>query len=56
MLDSAAGTGSSYECREVLVALARVMPDDAGLQQRYRELASRLPDYDRSEAERALVR
>jgi beta-lactamase regulating signal transducer with metallopeptidase domain len=56
VLDSAAQIGSSYECREVLVALARVMPDDAALHARYREVAGRLADYDRSEAERALVR
>jgi beta-lactamase regulating signal transducer with metallopeptidase domain len=56
VLDSAAQIGSSYECREVLVALARVMPDDEALHQRYRDVAKRLPDYDRTEAERALVR
>jgi hypothetical protein len=56
VLDSAAKIQSSYECREVLVALARVMPDDAALHARYREVAGRLPDYDRGEAERALVR
>ena len=56
VLDSAAQIGSSYECREVLVALARVMPDDAALHQRYRDVARRLPEYDRTEAERALVR
>ncbi len=56
VLDSAAQIGSSYECREVLVALARVMPDDEALHQRYRDVAKRLPDYDRTEAESALVR
>jgi hypothetical protein len=56
VLDSAAQIGSSYECREVLVALARVMPDDAAVQARYREVAGRLPDYDRKEAESALRR
>jgi beta-lactamase regulating signal transducer with metallopeptidase domain len=56
VLDSAAQISSSYECREVLVALARVMPDDAALHTRYREVAQRLPDQDRGEAERALVR
>ena len=56
VLDAAAQIHSSYECREVLVALARVMPDDAALHARYHEVAKALPDYDRGEAERALVR
>ncbi len=55
VLDSAAQIKSSYECREVLVALARVMPTDAGLVERYRDVAKRLSDSDRGEAERALV-
>lgn len=54
VLDSAAQIKSSYECREVLVALAHVMPNDARLIEHYREVARRLPDYERSEAERAL--
>jgi len=56
VLDSAAHIGSDYECREVLVALARVMPDDAASTQHYREVASRLSEYERGEAERALRR
>jgi beta-lactamase regulating signal transducer with metallopeptidase domain len=56
ILDSAAGIHSGYECREVLVALARVMPDDAALQARYRAVAQKLPDYERQQAENALVR
>jgi len=56
VLDSAAHIGSSYECREVLVALARVMPADAAVVARYRQVAGKLPDYDRGEAERALQR
>ncbi len=56
VLDSAAKIGSDYECREVLVALARVMPDDAASTQRYREVAARLSEYERGEAERALRR
>ncbi len=55
VLDSAAQIKSSYECREVLVALARVMPSDASLVERYRDVAKRLSDSDRGEAERALV-
>ena len=56
VLDSAADIGSDYECREVLVALARVMPNDAASTQHYREVASRLSEYERGEAERALRR
>jgi len=56
VLDSAAHIGSDYECREVLVALAGVMPNDAASVQRYREVAARLSEYERGEAERALRR
>jgi hypothetical protein len=56
VLDSAAHIGSDYECREVLVALARVMPDDAASNKRYREVASHLSEYERGEAEKALRR
>ena len=56
VLDAAAHIGSSYECREVLVGLARVMPQDTALEARYRRVADKLGDYDRSEAERALRR
>ena len=56
ILDSAAGIHSSYECREVLVALARVMPDDAAPQAHYREVARKLSDYERTQAENALPR
>lgn len=56
VLDSAAHIGSDYECREVLVALARVMPDDAASVQHYREVAGRLSEYERGEAEHALRR
>jgi hypothetical protein len=56
VLDSAADIGSDYECREVLVALARVMPDDAASVQHYREVAGRLSEYERGEAEHALKR
>ena len=38
------------------VALARVMPDDAASTQHYRDVASRLSEYERGEAERALRR
>jgi beta-lactamase regulating signal transducer with metallopeptidase domain len=56
VLDAAAHIGSSYECREVLVALAQAMPQDAALEARYREVAGKLGDYDRKEAERVLRR
>jgi hypothetical protein len=56
VLDALAHASAGYDCREGLVALARVMPNDADLIARYREVARRLPDYDRGEAERALDR
>ena len=56
VLDAASTIGSNYECREVLVALARVMPADAHLIERYRQITGRMSDYERGEAERALVR
>jgi beta-lactamase regulating signal transducer with metallopeptidase domain len=56
VLAAAAQIQSSYECREVLIALARVMPKDANLIAHYREVAKRLPEYDRGEAESALNR
>jgi len=56
VLDAAARIGSDYECREVLIALAQVMPNDADLIARYRNVARRLSDYERGQAERALDR
>ena len=56
VLDAAAGIHSDYDCREVLVALARVMPNDAELIARYRDVARHLSNYERGEAERALDR
>jgi beta-lactamase regulating signal transducer with metallopeptidase domain len=56
VLDAAARIGSDYECREVLIALAQVMPKDADLIARYRNVARRLSDYERGQAERALDR
>jgi beta-lactamase regulating signal transducer with metallopeptidase domain len=56
VLDALTGIGSDYDCREVLVALAQVMPNDADLIARYRDVARRLSDYERGEAERALDR
>jgi beta-lactamase regulating signal transducer with metallopeptidase domain len=54
VLAATAKIHSSYECREVLVALARAMPRDTALIAHFKDVASRLPDYDRSEAESAL--
>ena len=56
VLDAAAGIGSDYEQAEVLVELAGVMPPDAGLIERYREVARGLSDFERGKAERALDR
>jgi hypothetical protein len=55
VLDALSGIGSDYDCREVLVALAKVMPKDADLIARYRGVAQHLSDYERGEAERALI-
>ena len=55
ILDAAVGIDSSYERREVLVELARVMPRDTGSVERYRKVSGSLDEYDRREAERALV-
>ena len=54
VLDALSGIGSDYDCREVLVALASVMPNDPDLIARYRTVARRLSDYERGQAERAL--
>ena len=56
VLDAAAGIGSDFECREVLIALAGVMPNDADLIARYRAVARRLSDFERTQAEHALDR
>ena len=56
VLDAATHVGSDYDRAQLLIALARVMPTDAALVQRYREIASRLPAHERGEVEGALVR
>jgi beta-lactamase regulating signal transducer with metallopeptidase domain len=56
VLAAAADIGSDFECREVLVALARVMPADPALIRDYRQVARRLGDFERGQAERALDR
>lgn len=53
VLDAAAGIGSDFECREVLVELARKLPDDAVVRQKYLDVAGRLSDYERTQAEKA---
>ena len=55
-LDAGAGIGSDYERSQVLVEVARVMPHDAALIARYREVARDLDDHERGVAERALDR
>lgn len=54
VLDSASAIGTDYETSQVLIALARAMPDDAALVKHYREVASRLSEYERGQAESAL--
>lgn len=56
VLDSAGNLDADFECREVLAALAAVMPNDAAVITRYREVARKLNDFERGEAERALDR
>ena len=56
VLDAASGIGSDHERVEVLVEVARVMPADAALIERYREVARDLSDHERGTAERALDR
>ena len=54
VLDAVAQMSSDFESRQVLVALAQAMPPDAAVLQRYREVASGLSDFERSQAERAM--
>lgn len=56
VLGAVATMDSDFEARQVLVDLARVMPADAGLIARYRDVARGLGDFERGEAERALDR
>lgn len=53
VLDAAAGIGSDFECREVLVELARKLPDDAAVRQKYLDVAGKLSDFERTQAEKA---
>jgi beta-lactamase regulating signal transducer with metallopeptidase domain len=56
VLDAAAHVGSDYDRAQLLISLARVMPTDAALVDRYRDIASHLPAHERGEVESALVR
>jgi len=56
VLDATARVGSDYDRAQLLISLARVMPTDAELVQRYRDIASHLPAHERGEVEGALVR
>ncbi|UXI69430.1 M56 family metallopeptidase [Tahibacter amnicola] len=54
LLDATADIDSDFEQVEVLVKLARVMPDDEAVRRRYLEVASKLSDFQREEAEAAV--
>lgn len=56
VLDALATVGSGYEVSQALRKLAAVMPADPALIERYREVARRLSDHERGQAERALDR
>ena len=53
-LDAIEGMSSDYEIGQVLMALARQMPNDAELIKRYRKAARALGDSARGQAERAI--
>jgi len=56
VLAAVATMDSDFEARQVLVGLARVMPADAGLITRYRDVARGLGEFERGQAEQALDR
>ena len=56
LLDAIAGIDSDYECSTALIDLAARMPSDPALIKRYREIARKLGDYERGQAEKALDR
>jgi beta-lactamase regulating signal transducer with metallopeptidase domain len=56
VLDAVTQINSSHERAQLLVSLARVMPLDAALVERYRSVAAQLPAGERGEAEGALVK
>lgn len=55
VLDAVDGMGASFEIRTVLVAVARKMPADGDLIARYRQIAQRLGNFERGQAEQALA-
>ncbi len=56
VIGAVATMGSDFEQREVLVRLARVMPKDVALIERYRAVARGMSDFERGQAEKALDR
>lgn len=56
VLQAIDGMGSDFEIRTVLVAVARAMPADPELINRYRKVARHLGDFERVQAEKALDR
>lgn len=56
VIEAVATMGSDFEQREVLVRLAKVMPKDAMLIERYRAVARKMSDYERGQAEKSLDR
>jgi len=55
VLDATDGMSASSEIRAVLVAIARKMPPDSDLAARYRQVAQRLGQTEREQAEQALA-
>ncbi|MEN9866994.1 MAG: hypothetical protein RL748_2584 [Pseudomonadota bacterium] len=55
-LDALKGMGSDFEVRTILQALAKQMPLDPALVERYRQVASTLGDFERGQAEKSLAR
>ena len=53
VLDAAGGIGSDFERREVLVEVARRVPDDA-VRARVLQLADELSDFERRQVEEAV--
>ncbi|MBI3230533.1 MAG: hypothetical protein HYZ45_10245 [Burkholderiales bacterium] len=55
VFDAMQGMGSDFEVREVLQTIAKHLPNDPQLQQRYHKTAAQLGDFERDKAERALL-
>jgi len=54
VLDAAENMDSDFECRQVLVALAQSMPADEEVLSRYHQVAAKLSEFERQQAERAV--